>query len=76
MAMKITPALAKMAIGLDDVQWKAGRGRWTNNTQYQTISRCDRQAVEKFTQGQINRGIVSRMNASQKRILSSVNFYS
>ena len=73
-AMEITPAMAKMAIGLDDVQWKAGRGRWTSNTQYQTISQCDRQAVEKFTQEQINRGIVSRMDPSQKGFFSQSIF--
>ena len=41
--------MAKMAIGLEDVEWKVGRGRWTSDTQYQTISQYDRQAIEKFT---------------------------
>ena len=60
-AMKITPAMAEMAVGLEDVQWKAGKGKWSSNTQYQTISQCDKKAIEQFTQDQIDRGIVSDM---------------
>ena len=73
-AMKITPAMEKMAVGLEDVQWKAGQGKWTSNTQYQTISQCDKEAVKKFTQEQIDRGIVSRMEPAHKGFFSQSIF--
>ena len=70
----ITPAMEKLAVGCEDVEWKDGIIRYTSRSRYQTVSLCDRVAILKFTREQISRGIVSVMSAVDKGMFSQALF--
>lgn len=70
----MTPEMQQMAIGLNDVEWKGGKARFTNQSRYQTHSECEVQAVKKFTLTQVAREVVSFVSPGMKGFFSQSLF--
>lgn len=68
-AMKITPHMKKLSVGLQDVEWMTDIPL-TSKTHYQAISTCELIEAEKFINLLMQQDIIREMKVEEKDILA------